>query len=349
MERTVLAGLLAVIVVADATAAPRVWTDTDGNSIQAEFVRESDGEVSFLEDGKLITMRLDQLSEQDQQVVRDLQAGSPVVEERISGSSSPRPSDLPTPGMRKLSDRPTEKTAFGENTVPKVARRKPVETENRVWTDVFGNQMTAKFVRVFDGYVVLSRIGRLSRVRFYDLTASDQEYIKEWLTSQGDASLIPPPLHVQSVDPGNSPIADSAPLGQGVPAPAAAMPGFVARDVIPRGGPSELFEEMRRRDEERRQQHAERLAEDEAQSAEARLRQHRVAAQNGDQASQTDSVEDRATEGNAPGPSPIALQAQKWVILLVVVGAVVGVVSVIVFTAMTIASASSVAKQRHYR
>jgi hypothetical protein len=60
----------------------------------------------------------------------------------------------------------------------------------------------------------------------------------------------------------------------------------------------------------------------------------------------------RATAGESGAvilERPLVAQAQKWLFLSVVIGGVIGVVSVIVFAAMTIASASSVAKQRQYR
>ena len=42
--------------------------------MQAEFLREVDGDATFLKDGKLLTIPLDQLSDQDRQVIRELEA-----------------------------------------------------------------------------------------------------------------------------------------------------------------------------------------------------------------------------------------------------------------------------------
>ena len=41
----------------------RTWTDSQGRKMQAQFVREVDGDVTFLKEGKLITLPLEKLSE----------------------------------------------------------------------------------------------------------------------------------------------------------------------------------------------------------------------------------------------------------------------------------------------
>ena len=87
------------------------------------------------------------------------------------------------------------------------------------------------------------------------------------------------------------------------------------------------------------------------QEAQAKLREHQVAAidlQHGREVSQTLAADSKA-DGAVAVSSQVASGAQKWLILLLVVGGVIGTVSVVVFAAMTIASASSVAKQRQYR
>jgi len=44
-------------LTARAAEEVRTWTDTTGRTMQAQFVREVDGDVTFLKDGKLITQR----------------------------------------------------------------------------------------------------------------------------------------------------------------------------------------------------------------------------------------------------------------------------------------------------
>ena len=48
--------------------------------MQAQFVREVDGDVTFLKDGKLVIVPLDRLSEQDQKAIRELEANKKVEE-----------------------------------------------------------------------------------------------------------------------------------------------------------------------------------------------------------------------------------------------------------------------------
>src|SRR5687768_11699464 len=61
--------------VAFADGKARTWTSADGRTMQAAFVRELDGDVTFLKDGKLIVIRVEKLSEKDQQLVKDLASG----------------------------------------------------------------------------------------------------------------------------------------------------------------------------------------------------------------------------------------------------------------------------------
>src|SRR4029079_6632172 len=74
------------------------------------------------------------------------------------------------------------------------ALRKPILFTNRVWTDKFGNQTTAKFVRMFGPGVVLYKTNKQTiTVAYYELTSEDQDYVKELLGSRGQEALIPPP------------------------------------------------------------------------------------------------------------------------------------------------------------
>src|SRR6185369_16559221 len=113
--------------------------------------------------------------------------------------------------------------------------------------------LTAKFVRVYDGNVVLSRMGRMTTVRFHTLTPEDQDYVKELLTSQGQESLIPPRVGMPPRNPAQAFPADAeSPPVEVAPVPLP-QPEFAARAAEARKGPSAFFEEMRQRDEDRRQ------------------------------------------------------------------------------------------------
>src|SRR3954464_11274416 len=79
---------LALIAAAD--DAVRTWTTADGTSMQAQFVREVDGDVTFLKDGKLIILPLDQLSGEDQKFIRAAEANK-KVEDAPLPLGAPRP------------------------------------------------------------------------------------------------------------------------------------------------------------------------------------------------------------------------------------------------------------------
>ncbi len=188
--------LLATFSVA-AAAKERTWTSADGRTMRAEFVRELDGEVTFLIAGKLTTIPLSRLSERDQQIVRDLAAGKEVPDD--PAPATPAADDpFSTPAASSTSERaaasepttPASSDADSGEAPPSLTKR-PITPTNRVWTDNVGRKTTAKFVRVFNGHVVLSRAGGPISVPFYDLVEADQQYVKDLLTSRGEEDLIP--------------------------------------------------------------------------------------------------------------------------------------------------------------
>src|SRR6185436_4285905 len=102
----------------------RTWTSTDGRTMQAEFVRELDGDVTFLKDGKLVVIKLDKLSEKDQQVVKDLAAGKESEEDPFT---TPNPSPAATSSQEKLAETPSDKPTGkpGEKSGEKPEKKKP--------------------------------------------------------------------------------------------------------------------------------------------------------------------------------------------------------------------------------
>ncbi len=239
---------LLLVIAVGATAKERVWTSSDGRTMRGEFVRELDGEVTFLVGGKLQTVPLDRLSERDQQIVRDLAAGKEVPDD-------PMPVESPAPAagdpFAPSADDPFASPPAGKNP-PASATRRPADVEpagdapsltknrpkapvSRVWTDNQGRLTTGKFVRIFNGNVVLTRAGGPVTIPFFDLTEADQQYVKDFLTSRGEEALIPvrPAAAVASDLGGGTPPREPRPLpgaGPGVgpsettPMP---MPGYV--------------------------------------------------------------------------------------------------------------------------
>ena len=137
----------------------RTWTSTDGRTMQAEFVRELDGDVTFIKDGKLIVIKLEKLSEKDQQVVKELAAGKEPEEDPFSTPAvgSP-PSETPA---ETPAERPAEKP--GEKSEKP---KKPISIQTRTWTDRFGNKTSGKYVRVDGNDVVINRGTRVVILAF---------------------------------------------------------------------------------------------------------------------------------------------------------------------------------------
>jgi hypothetical protein len=228
-SRLGLAVLLVLAAPAQAFGGERTWTSTDGSTMRAEFVRELDGEVTFLKGGKIITMPLASLVERDQQIVRDLAAGKPAPEE-----TAPAPSA--EPASLEPADAPAN--AAGESTSPKPLINKPLPIENRTWTDVHGNQITGKYVRINGANVVLLRAGKSVSVAFYELSSEDQDYLRELLTSRGQEGLIPSRLDAQALaanQPADNGASDQTSRGNVPPAAGPARPG--ARGGAPAGSP----------------------------------------------------------------------------------------------------------------
>lgn len=148
--------------------------------------------------------------------------------------------------------------------------------KTRTWTDNQGRTMTAQFVRVFEGQVILSRGNKPLRVPFYSLSEDDQEYVKEQLTAKGQAHLIPPPPpKVEQAGPEGNRGSPDGPPGMSRP-PMGMPPGASAPSMPPRSNPfsdinrdlQRMQEDTRRRQEEesrRRQEEESRRRQEESQ------------------------------------------------------------------------------------
>jgi hypothetical protein len=378
MPRLGLLGMMLSLQIAVLAAADeRVWTDTQGRTMRAEFVREVAGDVTFLKDGKLVTMPLERLSESDRQIVRDLVVGKTVGADVASDSGRPLTAQAPTAGTSAAPPSSVEPSPFDGPAKPALAppasgesparslAKKAIPLVNRVWTDVSGNQTTAKFVRVTGGNVVLSlRSGRAVSVRFYDLTVADQDYVKELLTSRGDESQIPPP------PPATLPAdaAPSAPAAEPDRAPASGSPPLSPPPGVPQrppiGGASAMMEEMRQRAEQQRQEMHQRLEQhrqemskrmEESHQQLAEMRGQTRLGQEPDQgavgSATTGGTNSAESNDKAPSttldPKTIA-DARRILVISFVVAGVIGIVAVVVFVATTIAAGSSVSRQRRY-
>ena len=189
-----------------ALAKERTWTSSDGRTMQGEFVRELDGDVTFLIKGKLVTIATDRLSQRDQQIVRDLAAGKEVPDDPAPARpaefkpSESKPAEVDP--FAAVPDRPEEPA-----TAPSSNKKKQKGTESRVWTDIFGRKATGKFIRIFGSSVVVSRAGGPLTIDFFQLSEADQAYVRELLTSRGEEDLIPikpPPKPAEGTEPDGS-------------------------------------------------------------------------------------------------------------------------------------------------
>ena len=62
----------------------------------------------------------------------------------------------------------------------------------RTWTDKQGNKTQAKFIRYFDGNVVVQRGIKVILIPFDDLCEEDQDYVRKQLEAKGQGNLLPP-------------------------------------------------------------------------------------------------------------------------------------------------------------
>lgn len=198
---------LVLLLASPAAAKERTWTSADGRTMKAEFVREVDGVVTFLKDGKLVTLAMDKLSEKDQQVVRDLALGKPIPDDDSPPGATPGSSSPPPPATSAA-----DSTGKTEDT-PATPR---ITIEVRTWTDNRGNKTTAKFVRINGNDVVLNRTGKILTVSFHSLSEEDQQYVRDLLTQQGKEELIPAP-RVAPLAGSASPSGVPGPVTSGIP------------------------------------------------------------------------------------------------------------------------------------
>ena len=195
--------LVLLALAGSAWAKERVWTDAQGRTMKAEFIREIDGEVTFLKDGKLMTVPLDRLSEKDQKIIRDLADGKPLPEDEPAPAPEAKslPDATPAAGPPAGTDSDAKKSGEAK---PASSTGPKITIENRTWTDSRGQQTTAKFVRINGSDVVLNRLGKIITVSYHSLSADDQQYIRDVLTQQGKESLIPSDRPAPAPNTGNA-------------------------------------------------------------------------------------------------------------------------------------------------
>lgn len=159
--------LLAVATLLAPSASPleaseETWTDVSGRTMQAEFVGLDNTDAVFVKNGAEVRVPISRLSPADRDRAIQLNESAKDADD----------DDGETNGDRR---RPGRRRTF----------------ENRSWSDTRGNVITARFVRIRDDQVVLSRGGRNTVVPYYNLSDTDQQYIREVLMDMGEEELIP--------------------------------------------------------------------------------------------------------------------------------------------------------------
>lgn len=131
----------------------RTWTGRDGTSVQATFVRMlPNGNVLLRRSTQLIPIPLSNFSDEDLYHLRH--------EEGLANIIPPTPK---------------EPTASGE----------------RLWTDIAGGQLSAKFDRMSGKNIVLIRGGKELKFPFDGFSLEDQQFIRELMQAEGKGHLVP--------------------------------------------------------------------------------------------------------------------------------------------------------------
>jgi hypothetical protein len=69
--------------------------------------------------------------------------------------------------------------------------KQKVVAEERTWRDLRGKPQVGKFVRIHQGFVVISSGPRAIRVPYYNLSQPDRDYLRELLAARGELGQLP--------------------------------------------------------------------------------------------------------------------------------------------------------------
>jgi hypothetical protein len=146
----------------------RTWTDARGKTIQAEFVRVQNGQVTLKQNGRVVNVPLDRFSAADQEHIRSRAKGDAAVK---------------APGNAN------DKKAVAADQAAKAAAAELRET--REWKDRAGRSIRARFTRFFGRQVVLAQGNKMHRVDFSVLSAADQEFLQSNFAALGKQDEVP--------------------------------------------------------------------------------------------------------------------------------------------------------------
>ncbi|UUO04847.1 SHD1 domain-containing protein [Blastopirellula sp. J2-11] len=204
--RIKLAFCLATLILLSVSsrAHARIWVDSEGRSVDAEFVSyDASGEVTLRrnDNGKTIKVAFSKFSDDDQRRIKDLRdkttktEGNPFTAKPITPDtfqSNPFASAASPSDGEGMQDKQKELLPGEKDASEAEARRELART--RYWTDNQGNRIKAKFVRIFEGNVILLQGNKAQSVDFYKLSDMDQRFLHDQMEILGEGDLLPPIL-----------------------------------------------------------------------------------------------------------------------------------------------------------
>jgi hypothetical protein len=172
--------ILLAILLTPAAAMPawgRTWTNRDGKTVEADFVRIDGEQVVLLVGGKEARVPLASLSDGDQAYARLF---NPATEPAAAPTENPFGGGGSEPAGSAL--KPTAPT---DPSIPDLSK-------SRKWTDRAGKSASGTLHSVSGGTVYLKIGSRLQTVSFAQLVAADQEAVRRYLEYLGDGLKVPP-------------------------------------------------------------------------------------------------------------------------------------------------------------
>ncbi|TWT29711.1 SHD1 domain-containing protein [Blastopirellula retiformator] len=187
-----IAFLLATIIATGLTgnAQARIWVDSEGRSVDAEFVKFEGNTVHLRrnDDNSMIEVTYSKFSEADKRLLT-------VLREQVEAAMSSDADDAPADYAASVG----KSGASAKSDISEADARREL-SRTRKWTDEDGNQIQAKFVRMHDGNVILLQGNKGHNVDFYTLSDIDQEFLREQMEALGQGDDVPPVM-VKTIEP----------------------------------------------------------------------------------------------------------------------------------------------------
>lgn len=165
MDRRILPGVLALILVFSSSADARKWTDVAGNQISADYVRVHEAEVVLRQGSRVIRCPYDKFSDLDKAYIREQMEADRTKTKRRAGIS--------------------------QISGPVVEETEGDTRELRTWHDAQGRKILAQYAGFSLGRIELLKEGRRVSYPFTSFSLEDQIYVAQILTAEGRVDEIP--------------------------------------------------------------------------------------------------------------------------------------------------------------